>query len=324
MIRIVILLPFLFVFLSCSNYKAEITKVFYCGVNEGVGFFERELKGADAVSFKILDGGNFAKDKHHVWLGECTLDSANPDAFRVLNTYCGVDDKYLYCGGSKVKVTSPSTIRWLCDRYFMDSKDVYFLDFPMNVKNINKFEIIKLPTYEVRKSNIISRLFLFIFRDTSSDWSRDSENYYFEGQLVNGIDYNSFKILSVEFMKQGYTKDKAHVFYANMKIETVSLDSFTYIKYGWARDDIHVYYKGEVVESADSKTFKASETDNFTCEDKNGFWAYGEKKAARKKRTVNIAPDCYHYSPTSAPFLPFVNGSGVFELNSGGFGKSDL
>jgi len=74
----------------------------------------RIIAGADGGTFDLLKGGPYAKDKNHVYLLDTIVINADPNSFTRIEYPYAKDKKGIYCG-----------------------------TLPMNVDNIEEFEVIQ-------------------------------------------------------------------------------------------------------------------------------------------------------------------------------------
>jgi hypothetical protein len=106
------------------------------------------IAGADAGTFELLKGGPYAKDKNHVYLLDATVINADPTSFTEIGYPYGKDKKGIYCG-----------------------------TMPMNVGNIEEFEVIQPGTgYIMHDKNDFIRL--------------NKEYSYLKDDPVDGVIYS--------------------------------------------------------------------------------------------------------------------------------------
>ena len=148
-----------------SNYSINKGKVYYR---------DEKIENADIMSFKVLNE-DYAKDKNHVYSGREEIDSSlsgkikDPKTFEFLPN--GIINATLY-GKDKYNV------------YYIENKmincfDTYYSIY--EVKEINKDKV-----------------------EVLNDWFiKDDKNIYFKGEILEGVDYNTFEVLP-----NGEGKDK--------------------------------------------------------------------------------------------------------------------
>ena len=79
---------------------------------------------------------------------------------------------------------------------------------------------------------------------------------------LHGADSTSFEIL-----RNGFARDKSHVWYNSYPIDSADITTFEVIKGYYARDNRHIFYKYNLMETADYATFKAMDKEH--AKDKN-------------------------------------------------------
>jgi hypothetical protein len=129
-----------FKLLGNKEYAKDKNNVYYKG---------RLIVVADAGTFALLKGGPYAKDKNHVYLLDTTVINADPTSFAEIGYPYGKDKQRIYCG-----------------------------TVPMNVKNIEEFEVIQHGTdYVMEEKNFFIRF--------------NPEYSYLKDVPVNGVIYSS-------------------------------------------------------------------------------------------------------------------------------------
>ena len=148
-----------------QNYWKNDNKIYYR---------DKKIENADIMSFKVLNE-DYAKDKNHVYSGREEIDSSlsgkikDPKTFEFLPN--GIINATLY-GKDKYNV------------YYIENKmincfDTYYSIY--EVKGINKDKV-----------------------EVLNDWFiKDDKNIYFKGEILEGVDYNTFEVLP-----NGEGKDK--------------------------------------------------------------------------------------------------------------------
>ena len=148
-----------------QNYWKNDNKIYY---------LNKKIENADIMSFKVLNE-DYAKDKNHVYSGSKAIYSLlsekikDPETFEFLPN--GINDVWLY-GKDKYNV------------YYIENKMLNCFDssyFIYEVKRINKDKV-----------EVLNNWFI-----------KDDKNIYFEGEILEGVDYNTFEVLP-----NGEGKDK--------------------------------------------------------------------------------------------------------------------
>ena len=128
----------------------------YYSINKGKVYYRDEkIENADIMSFKVLNE-DYAKDKNHIY-GKIK----DPETFEFLPN--GIIYGTLY-GKDKYNV------------YYIKNKMLNCFDssyFIYEVKRINKDKV-----------EVLNNWFI-----------KDDKNIYFEGEILEGVDYNTFEVL---------------------------------------------------------------------------------------------------------------------------------
>ena len=140
----------------------------YYSINKGKVYYRDEkIENADIMSFKVLNE-DYAKDKNHIYRGSEAIDSSlsgkikDPKTFEFLPNGI-IYDVWLY-GKDKYNV------------YYIENKMINCFDsyyFIYEVKRINKDKV-----------EVLNNWFI-----------KDDKNIYFEGEILEGVDYNTFEVL---------------------------------------------------------------------------------------------------------------------------------
>jgi DKNYY family len=125
--------------LNNGEYAKDKSNVYYQG---------RPIVGTDADTFVLLKGGPYAKDKNHVYLLDTIVVNADPASFKQLEYPYARDKKGIYCG-----------------------------TLPMNVNDMEEFEVIQ-PGYG------------YISSEKNSFIERNKEYSYLKDYPVNGVIYS--------------------------------------------------------------------------------------------------------------------------------------
>ena len=141
-----------------ENYWKNDNKIYYR---------DKRIENADIMSFKVLNE-DYAKDKNHVYSGNEVIDPSpllgkikNPETFEFLPYGIRYDTLY---GKDKYNVYYINNIMSNCfDSYY----------FIYEVKGINRDKV-----------EVLNKWFI-----------KDDKNIYFEGKILEGVDYNTFEIL---------------------------------------------------------------------------------------------------------------------------------
>lgn len=235
---------------SCNDGKYEIrgNQVYYTWWTFSFGHQDSLLLGADADSFEELEDW-LGRDNSHVWYEARLVEGCDPQT---------------------VKAIKKGLIR--------DKKDYYFEGAPLQVKDMETFEIVEFNEYCL--------------------WAKDSKCGYYDSTHIEGIDYETFKSAGTfvakdknhvyrfgkllpqadpetfEDMEGCYMKDKNHLWYEDSIMPDAvgqSADS----KWNYAWDSKHVWYNGQLLKGADPKTFEVLKS-GYYAKDAKHVWYHDE------------------------------------------------
>ena len=149
-----------------KNYWKNDNKIYYR---------DEKIENADIMSFKVLNE-DYAKDKNHIYRGSEAIDSSlsgkikDPETFEFLSDTINTDSFY---GKDKYNV-------YYVNRIFLSCFGTYtWIGF--KVEGINKDKV-----------KFLNKKFI-----------KDDKNIYFEGKILEDVDYNTFEVLP-----NGNGKDK--------------------------------------------------------------------------------------------------------------------
>ncbi len=162
---------------------------------------------ADHDSFVVLDNNRYAKDKHRVFLESATIDGADPSTFQLLDANCYAKDKsHVYLRKYRIPDADPDSFRVLAGPYSRDACRVYCGNVPMDMADVDAFEVVKDWGLMVTSNDKSDFLFHYgeAFKDievsidhpalTGECWARDGKYWYYGPGRIEGADYNSFKV----------------------------------------------------------------------------------------------------------------------------------
>ena len=149
-----------------KNYWKNDNKIYYR---------DEKIENADIMSFKVLNE-DYAKDKNHVYSGREEIDSSLSGKIKDPKTFEFLPKGIIYDV-------------WL---YGKDKYNVYYIENKM-INCFNSYYFI----YEVKginkdKVEVLNKWFI-----------KDNKNIYFKGEILEGVDYNTFEVLP-----NGNGKDK--------------------------------------------------------------------------------------------------------------------
>ena len=161
------------------------------------------LEGANPKTAELIGFSLLKDDKNVYYMGK-KIENADIMSFKVLNEYSAKDKNHIYRGSEAIdsslsgKIKDPETFEFLPNGiiygtlYGKDKYNVYYIKNKM----LNCFDSSYF-IYEVKRINkdkveVLNNWFI-----------KDDKNIYFEGKILEGVDYNTF-----EMLPNGDGKDK--------------------------------------------------------------------------------------------------------------------
>ena len=164
--------------------------------DKNVYYMGEKIKDVKIKNFEKL-GKNYWKNDNKIYYRDKKIENADIMSFKVLNEYFAKDKNNVYIGNSSIglwkldKIENPETFEFLSDTINTDSfygKDKY------NVYYVNRIFLSCFGTYtwigfKVKRINkdkveVLNNWFI-----------KDDKNIYFEGKILEGVDYNTFEVL---------------------------------------------------------------------------------------------------------------------------------
>ena len=205
----------------------------YRGYINGKSF---EVK--DVASLELIDHV-FLKDKYQVYCNRVAVPGSDPATFKDIAEYYFKDKNNVYTyrnDGDLVilpcKKESFSVIEY---PYSKDAEGVYHEDKKITGANVTSF--IKL----------------------ENEYAKDKNAAYFKNLKIEGADVLSFVVdkgYENTTDESYFAKDKNLVYNRNLPLKDVDVISFQALKQGYTKDKSHVYYNQKVVKGADPLTFE--------------------------------------------------------------------
>ena len=164
--------------------------------DKNVYYMGEKIKDIKIKNFEKL-GKNYWKNDNKIYYRDKKIENADIMSFKVLNEYSAKDKNNVYIGNSNIglwkldKIENPETFEFLSDTINTDSfygKDKY------NVYYVNRIFLSCFGTYTwigfkvegINKDKV----------KVLNDWFiKDDKNIYFEGKILEGVDYNTFEVL---------------------------------------------------------------------------------------------------------------------------------
>jgi hypothetical protein len=236
------------------------------------------LQDADPLTFQIVDENrSYVRDATHVYLHSKLLEGADPATFRFLDEkdefYSYMKDvnhvysRYNYELITVIEGAEIGTFQLLGNGYTKDANHVYYDAKQIPEVDIKTF-VFDGKNYTRDSSNIyyhdrvledIDRATFRLLYPDSDDldgWCCDKKAYYFKGEKITGIDYDTFEIFNEG--DSGYAKDKYYVYYCGDSRRD---------------DDKFALYVGKV-EGADPETFELVGKYKHIGKDKYGYYIH--------------------------------------------------
>lgn len=282
--KIFLILSLVLVFCGCGKSENKLIKLdnYFEKDNQNVYYFfsdntNLKIEDADVKTFEVL-GNGYAKDKNNVYWTSSRIKNADIKTFEVIKDEVeyAKDKNYVYSKWIPVKnVINPETFEFIENSiYAKDKNKIYYrggqgeLGIVENA-NPDTFKTIKL-------------------NNEYSHFGQDEKNLYYDGNLLKNVDYNSFKMLSKNYVVD---KDNLYYFYHHYffsgdgKVEfknnvKPNLQSLEYLGDNLFKDDEFIYdhsyfgYEGKNhlvrMNGFDVNTFKVF--NRYYISDKNGIY----------------------------------------------------
>ena len=163
--------------------------------DKNVYYMGEKIKDVKIKNFEKL-GQNYWKNDNKIYYRDKKIENADITSFKVLNEDFAKDKNNVYIGNSSIglwkldKIENPETFEFLPNGiiygtlYGKDKYNVYYIKNKM----LNCFDSSYF-IYEVKRINkdkveVLNNWFI-----------KDNKNIYFEGKILEGVDYNTFEVL---------------------------------------------------------------------------------------------------------------------------------
>ena len=168
-----------------SKYEVIGTEVIYEG--------SHVLATADSATFESLADAEYGKDGHAVYILGHTIPGADPKSFRVIRSPYSRDNRRVYCGNVPMDVADLDSFElvresWTWGTAFM--KESFCLEFG------NAFDAIEVSD---ESPAVVGHA-----------WASDGQFYYYGPARVQGADYETFEVIDDQT-----AKDKYHAYNGN-------------------------------------------------------------------------------------------------------------
>ena len=159
--------------------------------DKNVYYMGEKVKDVKIKNFEKL-GQNYWKNENKIYYRDKKIENADIMSFKVLNEDYAKDKNNVYDGNESIGrgIKDPKTFEFLTNGiinatlYGKDKYNVYYIENKM----INCFDTY-YSIYEVKginkdKVEVLNNWFI-----------KDDKNIYFEGKILEGVDYNTFEVL---------------------------------------------------------------------------------------------------------------------------------
>ena len=159
--------------------------------DKNVYYMGKKIKDVKIKNFEKL-GENYWKNDNKIYYRDKKIENADIMSFKVLNEYFAKDKNNVYDGNESIGrgIKDPETFEFLPNGiiygtlYGKDKYNVYYIKNKM----LNCFDSSYF-IYEVKRINkdkveVLNNWFI-----------KDDKNIYFEGKILEGVDYNTFEVL---------------------------------------------------------------------------------------------------------------------------------
>ena len=226
------------------SYAKDKNAVYYSG---------EKIKGANPKTFKIIEDGMYSKDDKNVYAAVDIIKDADPQTFRKIPETNYARDKnnlYYYFGDVKnLGKINEKDFKVLDSNLVKNGNEVYYLGEKVNIKNPDKFEVIKTSD----NNDIL--------------YGKDDENIYVVTsaekhgyfKVIKNADKDTFEVMEKD---NRYSKDKNNIYYAGynvVQLQDVDKNSFTIVEdEDFSYDKNNVYYAGRKLNDISSDGFKVT------------------------------------------------------------------
>ena len=159
--------------------------------DKNVYYMGKKIKDVKIKNFEKL-GQNYWKNENKIYYRDKKIENADIMSFKVLNEDYAKDKNNVYDGNESIGrgIKDPKTFEFLPNGiiygtlYGKDKYNVYYIKNKMS----NCFDSYYF-IYEVKRINKDKV-------EVLNDWFiKDDKNIYFEGKILEGVDYNTFEVL---------------------------------------------------------------------------------------------------------------------------------
>jgi len=218
-----------------------------------------EVKGNEVLYHSVYRKGQEYYSKAHK--STMIVEEADPESFRQLSKYYGVDDTHVFHEARKLIKRDPASFKVVTKQLTVDAYGAYY------------------------KDDIIPNSHGLSFRTISDKYAIDDHQVYFISgglpKVLNGADHKTFTGIGDTY--SDYAKDKNTVFYQGLVIAAANPGKFKKLMHDFSKDDTSVFYKREQIPEADVSTFNITSQETmkesnykYLAEDKENFFSLNQ------------------------------------------------
>ena len=159
--------------------------------DKNVYYMGKKIKDVKIKNFEKL-GKNYWKNDNKIYYRDKKIENADIMSFKVLNEYFGKDKNNVYDGNESIGrgIKDPKTFEFLPNGiiygtlYGKDKYNVYYIKNKMLNCFDSSYFIYEVEGINRDKVEVLNKWFI-----------KDDKNIYFEGKILEGVDYNTFEVL---------------------------------------------------------------------------------------------------------------------------------
>lgn len=213
---------------SCDRYTTiNGIPAYHHGFGDDNKGYNTPIAGADKVSFHVIHGSEYAKDKRSVYFRGLAVDEADPHTFTALPNGYGKDANRGFYDGQPIQGSDGKTFETLPGGWARDQHDVYAGAEALHACDPRTF------------------------RNLDGHWHVDSRCAYYGNEKISYADAATFQSLG-----DSYAKDERNVYWNGRII--LDADPLSFHLTGLlcqvcARDNYQCYTDGEITNCSQPK-----------------------------------------------------------------------
>ena len=159
--------------------------------DKNVYYMGEKIKDVKIKNFEKL-GQNYWKNENKIYYRDKKIENADIMSFKVLNEDYAKDKNNVYDGNESIGrgIKDPETFEFLPNGiiygtlYGKDKYNVYYIKNKMLNCFDTYYSIYEVEGINRDKVEVLNKWFI-----------KDDKNIYFEGEILEGVDYNTFEVL---------------------------------------------------------------------------------------------------------------------------------